>query len=294
MSSPSPFITGSRDRFFQEYFQLKTWLENSSGEIWSLQRQQPEPREEVEKLREQHRIEEQRFCQLIQQYKAEVPIVPISRCPYCQAINYHSIDSYDLDGLWWWSQQTLLAVLRRPRERHRLCSHFWSLSGAVRLGTPLTPSPILVKPGAEVPFVFTHILHHSMRVVVSSIAVGVHTAFPIVYYSETKPVQVQHPFLEWSNNAAVLVQENGRIETIFDNPTNNPIYYPSTIGNSSFGADSFDLAPWIQQGQVFWIAPGDESLMLRQAIEGCPYLQLDGRRDRLYIQDGKCWTSART
>ncbi len=49
----------------------------------------------------------------------------------------------------------------------------------------------------------------------------------------------------------------------------------------------FDLAPWIEQGKVFWIAPGDESMTLRSDVQGCPYLNLLGSREFVSICRGK-------
>jgi len=225
--------------------------------------------------------------QLENQYEAGVPIIPLSRCPYCQAINYHSFDAYDLDGLWWRSVLGFLdegvgesAV--RPREQHRLCPHFWMLSGALTPGESFTVAPMMVLPGPDVPFVVTSLLQQSsMQVVVSSLKVGVHTAYPITYYSETKPVDLAYPVAEWANNYAVWVQENGRIQQGL-----NAHYSPAPY---QFWDEDFELAPWIEGGQVYWIGPGDESLTLQQRTEGCPYLNLPGRRKRLVIHQGKCW-----
>jgi hypothetical protein len=242
----------------------------------------------------QYRAMSNQIYQLENQYKAGVPIIPLSRCPYCQAINYHSFDDYDLDGLWW---KSLIGFLdegagesaARPREQHRLCPHFWVLSGALTPGESFTVAPMMVEPGPDVPFVVTRLLQqYSMRAVISSLKVGAHTAYPIVYYSETKPVLLEYPFAEWSNNNAVWVQENGRIHQRHD--AFYPPWYRRDITESQeFLDEHFEFAPWIEEGQVFWIAPGDESLILQQRTEGCPYLNLPGRRKRLYIHQGKCW-----
>jgi hypothetical protein len=251
---------------------------------FELDKQLQDAEDQTEQMRDQ-------FLDLIRTYKAKVPIIPLSRCPYCQAINYHSLDYFDLDGLWWkrpfWGMGWRLAgeLCCRPRQRHRLCPHFWTLSGALHFGQRLPSHPLVIYSGPEVPFVMTRLLEqHSMRAVISSLAVGDHTAYPIVYYSPTKPVVPEEFFKEWANYYAVLVQENGRIAFVED-----ASYQPWGSTYQSWPYD-FELAPWIQRGHLFWIAPGDESLTLRQEPDGCPYLHLLGRRERLFIRDGQILT----
>ena len=47
----------------------------------------------------------------------------------------------------------------------------------------------------------------------------------------------------------------------------------------------FDLQPWIAQGKLSWIAPGDETLTLRTG-EPCPYVGLPGVRAPQSIERG--------
>lgn len=43
----------------------------------------------------------------------------------------------------------------------------------------------------------------------------------------------------------------------------------------------------MRSGKLLWIAPGDESITLRQGVEGCPYLGLEGPRELAFIKNGK-------
>ncbi|HEY9654417.1 MAG TPA: hypothetical protein V6C50_02900, partial [Crinalium sp.] len=103
---------------------------------------------------------------------------------------------------------------------------------------------------------------------------GAHTAYPIVYFSETKPLTLATPFPEWSTEWAVWVQAHNRYEA-----ARAPYY------DLKEQAD-FDLAPWIEQGRVAWIAPGDTALTLQQQVQTCPYLDLPGRQEFVLIACG--------
>lgn len=293
MSIQQAFTVTERKQLLQAFFELRRQRYESNHEQCQLQDRDPiEGKARLADFWEQYRAMTRQINQLEDQYKAGVPIIPLSRCPYCQAINYHSLDYYDLDGLWWMSVIGFMddgagESSVRPREQHRLCPHFWMLSGALTPGQSFTVAPMMVTPGPDVPFMVTRLFQqYSMRAVISCVMVGVHTAYPIVYYSEKKPVGLEYPFAEWSNNSAVWVQEKGQIN-IVDAPS-KPLYYANEPPYQ-FCDEDFELAPWMEGGQIFWIAPGDESLTLRQNTEGCPYLNLPGRRKRLFIHKGKCW-----
>jgi hypothetical protein len=294
MSTPQAFTATERKQLLQAFFALRRQRYDWNVEQCRLQDRDPqEGNARLAHYWEQYKAMTSQLYQLENQYKAGVPIIPLSRCPYCQAVNYHSLDDYDLDGLWWKSVIGFMddgagesAV--RPRERHRLCSHFWTLSGALTPGQSFTVAPMMVEPGPDVPFVVTRLFQqYSKRAVVSSVMVGEHTAYPIVYYSETKPATLKYPFAEWANNYAVWVQENGQINKL--HRAAYGAYHYVSEPPYQFCDDDFELAPWIEEGHVFWIAPDDASLTLQQNLEACPYLNLPGRRKRLYIHNGKCW-----
>jgi hypothetical protein len=222
-------------------------------------------------LLDQQTAYKQQIDALRNEYLAGVPILPLSRCPYCQTINSLSFDYYGLDGLWWRSDERW-----RNRAQQQLCSHFWTLSGAVKLADAVVAAPFRSAPGPEVPFVVPSALReHPIQVVVSQLQVGAHTAYPIVYFSESKPLTLEKPFPEWSTEWAVWIQEHNRYEAA---------RAPYLLFKEQ--AD-FDLAPWIEQARVWWIAPGDTSLTLQNQVKTCPYLDLPGRKEFLLISRGK-------
>jgi hypothetical protein len=203
MFAPPAFTATERKQLLQSFFALRRQRYDWNVEQCRLQDRDPqEGNARLAHYWEQYQAMSSQIYQLENQYKAGVPIIPLSRCPYCQAVNYHSLDDYDLDGLWWESvlgfDDTRVGESSvRPREQHRLCPHFWMLSGALTLGQSFTVAPMMVHPGPDVPFVVTRLFEqYSMRAVISSIMVGAHTAYPIVYYSETKPATLKHRFAE--------------------------------------------------------------------------------------------------
>ncbi|MGG6297164.1 hypothetical protein ACQ4M4_22455 [Leptolyngbya sp. AN02str] len=300
MSIPetTPFTPEQRRALLDEFFLLYKRYTDGWTLMSEMRAQYPlEDEAAFNALAEASRASDARMKEIVQIYKNQVPVVPLSRCPFCQAINYHSFDFYDLDGLWWatgahdW-RRIVESNVYRPRERHRLCPHFWSLSGAVALRGEPSSSPLSVSPGPEVPFVFTHTLNFpAIKVVISQFNVGSHIAYPLVYFSEVKPVpwdDVRPQFKEWSNTIAITFDEKDGSP----NPNLENIEYPMVYLNYppyDRAADDFDLAPWIKQGRVLWIAPGDETLTLKQQVEGCPYLDLPGRRDRVQVLNGQIY-----
>ena len=87
-------------------------------------------------------------------------------------------------------------------------------------------------------------------------------------------------FPEWSLDWAIWVQEEYR----YEGATNAPYHELKDEAD-------FDLAPWLEQGQMWWIAPDDESFTLQNQVETCPYLNLPGRKQFLYVHRGRIWAS---
>jgi hypothetical protein len=264
MEEHNIFTPAERSRLIKEYFDALQAIEDYAvgkwgGRVVPTDRNKEKDRENREKL-----------SQAAKEYKAGVPIIPLSRCPICQPVMHLSIDYYDLDGLWWWSELPM-----RPKKQEKRCPHYWILSGAVLLGT-IPPTTRWVRPGPEVPFVSPEALRNpTIKAVLTQISVGTHIAYPIVYFSAEKPIEIGRPFPEWSNQDAVWIQESGREQ--YETPG-----YDESIAD-------FDLVPWIQQGQLLWIAPGDESLTLRSDVDGCPYLNLPGQRKFLRLTGKGLW-----
>lgn len=212
-----------------------------------------------------------RLSTLWDAYVAGTPYVPLSRCPFTQQVFRPSLDPYGLDGLFW----KFDAAARRSEPMR---GSLFAFTGALRLGDPVEAAPFLVRPGPEAPFVVPRILHHdAIRAVLSSVPIGRHTAYAIIYFSQ-HPVMDLERFNTW-----------GLDDYSLEIDTDEYGWNSSTPMLQDY---DFELAPWIQQGKLHWIAPGDESLTIREGLAGCPYLNLAGRRLPLCIQDGEVWTAA--
>ncbi len=215
----------------------------------------------------------QRRQELTRQYCDGLPIVPLSRCPYCETIIQIVMDTFDIDGL--------ALCLNHAEPRHIKCPHFWMLSGALRLGQSITVSKGGLETGPELPFIIPQVLNdHPIKVVIFQVPVGQHVAYPTAYFTEKKPVFVKKPFPEWTTGIYRWTK-NGRIQQLgmYD-------AIPSEYKPLKIDAD-FDLAPWIEQGKVLWIAPDDESMTLRSDVEGYPYLNLPGTKEFLWVIRGQ-------
>ncbi len=276
MSTFTPFSFESRQSILQECVELICWL-HDFADGYHLHSIRGTPAF-IEALQYGH-AQKDRLRSLAQQYSHGLPTVPLSRCPYCQIINHLPFDHYNLDGLWWHYEQDV-----RARGRQQLCPHFLTLSGAVKLADEIIWSPIEVLPGPEVPFIVPHMLQDdSIKAVISQINVGAHTTYPIVYFSQVKPVKIENPVCEWGKNVAVLVQKDGEFQSLLSS------YYRYL---DKYG--DFDLAPWIARGKVLWIEPDDELFNLRsESDDQCPYLNLSGNLGALKLRQGCVWSEGK-
>jgi hypothetical protein len=250
---PSPYTQSERRALLDEYFQLLPAIED------------PEKGgSEYDRALEQ-------ISELWDTYVERTPVVPISRCPFTHEVFQPSLDAFGFDGLFWKYD----AAARRSEIMR---GSVFAFTGAARVVEPVEPAPFLVRPGPEVPFVVPRMLNREeIRAVISSVPIGRHTGYAIVYYS-AEPVMDLERFNTWGLD-----------------------YYDLEVDEDVFGWNSaepvlqdydFDLAPWIEQGRLLWIAPGDGNLELREGIAGCPYLNLQGRRLPLCIQGGEVWTAS--
>lgn len=255
-----------RQEILQEYFQLEQQRINFEFKHFRL------GQKGYKKDRENYLECGKRQDDLSKEYQAGVPIVPLSRCPFCQTVISHSLDTFGLDGLWW----KYNASIRPEYQKNTLCSHYLQLSGAVRLSQPVEKLPTVVSPGPEVPFVLPRLLSNPLvRAVISSTEVGIHQAYPIFYFTESKNEEFEL-FDMWGTDYYKWVNGNGEL-TWGEAPELTRHY-------------DFQIEVWIERGKLLWISPGDEALKLNNEVKGCPYLNLAGRQERLYIQDGEIWS----
>ncbi len=208
---------------------------------------------------------------VLDEYAKRLPLVPLSRCPFCAEPLEYSIDVQGLDGPWWFNGP--MAEFPQPK----CCTHFRVLLGAMDfhsnrpLETELIPE---VLPGPGVPFVVPRLLEiPTMKTVVSSFTIPPnYMAYAIAYFSEN-PLHGALLHQPWGRQAYQVLDENGK-------------YEGWTAANDKI---DFDLGPWIDKGLVLWVNPGDSTLTL-QNRPPCPYVNLPGVRAPQKIVRGELET----
>jgi hypothetical protein len=207
-----------------------------------------------------------RVSALREEYRRMVPVVRLSRCPHTGMVVSHSIDPWGLDGPWW----NYRAFVRPPE---RLPSTYFALSGAVALDLArVERTPFVVRPGPGQPYVLPRILaHDAIKAVVSTIDVGPHRAYPILYFADPMILDLGR-VNAWATDQYHFVDAEG-------------VLCRASWEPDAADAD-FELETWIDAGGLLWIAPGDTTLTLRSDIRACPYLRLDGGRAFRRLVDG--------
>jgi hypothetical protein len=208
--------------------------------------------------------------QITRRYKDLLPEIPVARCPSTGAVIRWPIDTVDLTGWFWDYDAPLRRVVPVPPT--------WrAMTGAVRLAEPVETAPFLCSPGPGVPFVVTRIIESpDIQAVISQVSIGRHIGWPITYFGPS-PHGVSLVDL-WGTRSYPTFDDEGTWTGLAQAIPKVEDY-------------DFDLEPWLRSGQLLWIEPDDESATLRDTVEGCPYLGLDGIRRLQYIQDGKVWYS---
>ncbi len=210
---------------------------------------------------------------LLGRYLEGLPVREVSRCPFTGETLSLAIDDLGLDGLWW-----NFDAPKRPEST--LPKTWFALDGALKLSGKPEKAPFLCCPGPDVPFVLPRLLEYiQVKAVISTLQIGSHTAYPIVYYADP-PLQGEARVNDWGTQC--YWETGSLIPELW-----TPGQYVSLIPDTS--EYDFDLEPWIKAGKLLWIAPGDLGLTLHSHVSHCPYLNLPGRRRLKYIQDGKVW-----
>ena len=209
-----------------------------------------------------------RYAELRRTYREQIPVLPLSRCPFTKIVYEHSIDPFGLDGLWWDYRSP-----NRPLEMLR--GNVLAFTGAVQVGKPLEQMPFLCRPGPEAPFVVPRILSRSgVRAVLYSLPIGVHIGYVITYFADPAPDNLEG-FNDWGTDFYQFESDTDRL---------------GWNQASATAADhDFSLEPYLTSRQLLWISPGDESMTLREGVQGCPYLDLEGSRVPQLVQDGERW-----
>jgi hypothetical protein len=219
-----------------------------------------------QRLLEHEQLYQRKLRILWTQYMDGVPFTALSRCPFSNEVMEHSLDYYDLDGLWWSYEYP-------ARPQSTLLKTYVALTGAVRLDSKIAWAPFVCRPGPEVPYVIPRLLKiPSTIAVLSSIKIGAHQGYVITYFGNPPPQMVPR-INTWGANTYIFLDENGKY--CWDVEPGSPFDY------------DFDLEPWISKGLLRWIEPGDTKLKLHDKVDGCPYLGLEGRQKSLVIYRGE-------
>ncbi len=202
------------------------------------------------------------------EYEAATPIVSVSRCPFSGEVFETSLDIFGLDGMWW-------AYDHDYRPYVAPIPTYFAWTGSMQLDGPIPNLPLKSMLGPQAPFVLPRILEHpAVRAVISSILVGEHVGFPVVYFAQPTPHDLER------------VDDWGHSFHYFSRPDGSPTSAHST----EYDVDKdFEIEPWIRSGKLSWIAAGDIDLQLRTTGPDCPFVTVGGERHRQYIQNGKTW-----
>jgi hypothetical protein len=258
--SPKPFSAEQRRVLLDDYFAAQEGLRETRDLIdRSTERTK-------QRLLEHERLYQRKLRLLWTKYMDGVPFAALSRCPFSNEVMEHSLDYYDLDGLWWNYENP-------ARPRSPLLKTYVALTGAVQLADEIAWAPFISKPGPEVPYVIPRLLKiPSTIAVLSSVKIGPHQGYVINYFGNPPPQMVPR-INTWGANTYWFLGKNGK--QCWDSEPGSPFDF------------DFDLESWISKGLLRWIEPGDEKLRLHDKVEGCPYLNLEGRRRNLIIYRGE-------
>ena len=209
---------------------------------------------------------EEEMKSLCDDYLSGIPDVNLSRCPFTGNLLKLPVDTLGLDGLWWNSDSPL-------RPASKLPDSFLGLDGALMLaGNPET-APFTAAPGPDRPFVIPRLLEYvQVKAVISTIKIGEHTAYPVAYFADP-PLYGVEAVNEWGAGGYWAKDAPGL-----------PGAWRSTVTMQE--ERDFNLAAWMKRGKVMWIAPEDQTMMLRSHLFQCPYLDLKGDDRPKFIENG--------
>lgn len=219
-----------------------------------------------EELADAHALLANRLIRTRDEYLDLLPYRAVSRSPHTGLVALYPIDDAGLDGLWWRYEAP-------DRPLADLPPTLFALTGAVDVTEPIEPAPFAVRPGPGAPYVLPRLLAEDQAVaVVSSITIGRHPGYVIAYYAR-ESLSTLCAAAEWGTNRWTLTALQTR--------------KPATIEMTELESErDYELAPWIESGRLRWIPPDDGTLTLRSGTEGCPYLDLPGRRSEITIFNG--------
>lgn len=224
--------------------------------------------QETPDLEEQFDKAQTKINEMTENYIRGLPVIPLSRCPFTNEVVNHSIDSFGIDGLWWNNESP-----QRPQEK--LPKTYFALTGALKTEQPIEKFLFMCCPGPEVPFVVPRLLEQpDIKAVISSIKIGKHTAYPIFYFAQPVPENVER------------INEWGTDNYSYENANGDSYWDSYDMLSEDY---DFDLTKWIEKGKLLWTKPGDSSIALNSSVQDCPYIGLNGKKVMSYIKDGEIW-----
>lgn len=199
-------------------------------------------------------------------YRLNLPVIPISRCPFSSQVLYHSIDHFGIDGLWWNYDAPMRPVENCPATFH-------SITGALSLETPIENAPFLCVPGPAIPYVIPDILgNEHIEAVLSAINIGRHRGYVMTYYTNNLSISAPRAN-SWGMDYWEILDYLGTYR-----------WDSSPISEESL---DFQIDRWIAKGKLHWIEPNDRTYTLRQGTDTCPYLTLAGTKKIQMIRNGE-------
>lgn len=204
---------------------------------------------------EDRRALKQEERELLLEYTELLVHVPVSRCPICDTPLEVALDPGGLDGPWWW---TTCPVDLPP---HRACEHFQVFLGAFDLGNRVPEEATeTVTLGPARPFIIERLLAmEGMQAVLSRMTMERGDQLYLVSYFSAEPVPPADLHQEFRREKFTLLDDDGEI----------------VFAESKFDPWQFDFGPWVEQGKVSWISPGDDELGLHSGPPE-PYLTVEG------------------
>lgn len=208
------------------------------------------------------------YYQVLHEYGDRLPRMAVGRCPHTKQVLKRVFDPFGLDGPFW--HKSCIVEIEEPAAPPT----FKVLLGALDLhGREPVEARAEVIPGPDMPFVVPRLLGlPGMKAVVSQHTLETNdTAYLVSYFSgESIPAQKLHQ--HW------LRQD---------------LWFPNDSGGTSWLTKNdpwdFDLARWIESGQLAWIEPGDPDLRLqdRGSAAKCPFLGRSGDPHPKTLTGGK-------
>ncbi|MFE9607962.1 hypothetical protein [Streptomyces sp. NPDC006012] len=200
------------------------------------------------------------------EYRDWLPEVTVSRCPGTGELVRWPLDTVDLDGLFW---DFDVPVRRLPQA---VPDQWLAMAGAVGLDrSAVADAPFRCRPGPAVPYVVPRLLNGpGVQVVIAQLPVGPHTAWVMTYFGPA-PAETHRENL-WGQDHYPVWRDGaweGWAFVPFESRDND-----------------YDLAPWLNEGKLLWVAPGDETWTLRSDHQ-CPFLRTEGERENPVIQRGR-------